>query len=77
MKRNVTLKLDEELLREARVAAARRGTSVSAFITQLLEACVREEAGYERARRRAVARLRRGHRFEWLPPTSRDELHER
>ncbi len=77
MKRNLTLKLDEEMVREARVIAARRGTSISALVTELLEARVREEAGYVRAHKRAVARLKKAYRFDWSPPASRDELHER
>jgi plasmid stability protein len=77
MKRNITLKLDDELLREARVVAARQRTSVSAFITELLQARLEDEAGYEQARKRALARIRKGYEFEWSAPASRDELHER
>lgn len=77
MGRNVTIKLDEALLREARVLAARQGKSVSALIAELLEARIRDDARYERARKRALARLQKGYRFQWSRPRSRDELHER
>ena len=38
MKTNVTLKLDADLLREARVVAAEEGRSISALLTDRLEA---------------------------------------
>jgi len=77
MKTNVTLKIEAELLREARVLAAEEGTSISALLSTRLEQAVRERKGYHQARRRALARLRRGFNLRWTPPRSRDELHER
>jgi len=77
MKRNVTLKLDGELLKEARVLAAEQGTSISRMLAEKLEQVVRERAGYDRARKRALARLRVGMDLGWTRPGSRDELHER
>lgn len=77
MKTNITLKIEMGLLREARVLAAEKGTSISALLAAQLEHAVRERKGYEQARQRAVARLRKGFDLQWTPPTSRDELHER
>jgi hypothetical protein len=77
MKRNVTLRLDADLLREARVVAAEEGRSVSGLLTDRLEAMVRERKAFDRARRRALARLRSGTDLQWTPPTTRGELHER
>jgi hypothetical protein len=77
MKRNVTVKLDEDLVREARVLAAEEGGSISALLTRQLEAAVRERKGFIRARRRALARLREGLNLQWTPAKSRDGLHER
>lgn len=77
MKTNVTLRLDADLLREARVLAARKGSSVSRLMTDQLEELVREDREYERAQRRALARLDQGFDLRWTPPASRDELHER
>jgi hypothetical protein len=77
MKRNITLKLDEELIREAKLLAAHRETSVSQLLTEVLEEQLRQLKGYEAARRRSVARLRRGYDLGWQKPASRDELHER
>jgi hypothetical protein len=77
MKANITLKLDSALLREIRVLAAEEGTSISALLSARLEQIVRERKTYERARKRALARLREGLDLQWTPPRSRDELHER
>ncbi len=77
MKANVTLKLDADLLKEVRVVAAEEGRSISALLTDRLDLIVRERKAFDRARRRALARLRAGLDLAWTPPVSRDELHER
>ncbi len=77
MKTNLTLKLDSALLREAKILAAEDGTSISAMLAARLEQLVRERKTYDRARKRALARLRQGMNLQWTPPKSRDELHER
>jgi hypothetical protein len=77
MKTNVTLKLDADLLREARVLAAEEGTSISAMLADRVEALVREHRGFDRARRRALGRLGHASALGWQRPASRDELHER
>jgi len=76
-KANVTLTIDAELLREARILAAEEGTSVSGLLRDRLEELVRRHKSYEAARRRALSRLRTGYDLRWTPPRSRDELHER
>ncbi|PXX66665.1 hypothetical protein DFR70_103414 [Nocardia tenerifensis] len=53
-KRNVTLQLDEELITEAKVVAARRGTSVSALLAQQLRELLADAARYEAAKVQAL-----------------------
>ncbi|HUB59003.1 MAG TPA: DUF6364 family protein [Candidatus Micrarchaeia archaeon] len=77
MKTNITLKLDAEILKEARVLAAEQGSSISRMLAAKLEELIRERSGYDRARKRALARLRVGMDLGWTRPTSRDDLHER
>jgi hypothetical protein len=77
MKTNITLKLDMDILREARILAAEEGLSISGLLAAKLDEVVRQRKGYDRSRRRAVARLRKGFDLGWTPPGSRDELHER
>jgi hypothetical protein len=77
MKTNITLKLDSAILREIRILAAQEGNSISGLLAEKLEEIIRERKGYARAQRRALARLRQGADLGWVPPASRDELHER
>jgi len=75
-KTNLTLQLDEDVIRRARVVAAKRGTSVSALVARELDGLVEQDARYEEARRRAEKLLAgavpRGGR-SWR----RHELHDR
>ena len=50
MKTNVTLKIETDLLREARILAAEEGTSISAMLAERLEQAVLERRGYQQAR---------------------------
>ena len=76
---NITLSLPEEDIREARILAARRGTSVSQLLARMLRELVERETGYADARERSLARLREGMdlgtggHIGW----SRDSVHER
>lgn len=77
MKANITLTIDDDLLHEARIWAAQEGVYVSTLLSRHLEKLVRERKGYEAARQRALARLKKGMKLNWHPPSSRDTLHER
>ena len=77
MKTNVTLRVDADLLREAKVLAAKRNSSVSRLLADLLETLVRGDRSYEEARRQALARLAKGYDWGWRRPADRGELHER
>ena len=77
MKTNVTLKIDADLLREARILAAEEDSSISALLSERLKREVEERRGYQQARERAQARLRKGFDLGWTPAGSRDELYER
>jgi len=76
---NVTLTLSKELLKEARLLAVERGTSLSGLLTEYLGRALREDARYEQAQRPIRQRLRRGFDLgttgSMLP--SRADLHER
>jgi hypothetical protein len=49
MKANITLKLDADVLREARILAAEEGLSVSALLAAKLDEIVRRRDGCDRA----------------------------
>ncbi len=77
MKANLTIRLDSELIREAKVLAAQKGTSVSRMMAEQLEELIRREKDYVAAERRALARLESSCDLGWSPADSRDDLHER
>jgi Family of unknown function (DUF6364) len=57
--RNLTVQLDDDVIHRAKVAAAKRGTSVSGLVTQQLERLADDDERYEDAQRRAERALGR------------------
>jgi hypothetical protein len=75
-KRNLTIQLDESVIRQAKIIAAKRGTSVSGLVARELEDLASHDARYEQSWRRAEevmkqAAARGGRKWD------RGELHER
>ena len=56
-KRNLTVQLDDDVIKQAKVLAARRGTSVSTLVAAELERLVADDDRYEDACRRAQRAL--------------------
>ena len=77
MKQNLTISLDRQTIRKAKIVAARRDTSISGLLAQQLEMLVGEEEAYERAERQALELLDKGFHLGCSAPASREELHER
>jgi hypothetical protein len=76
VKQNLTVSLDRDTIRKAKILAAKRGTSVSGLVAAQLRETVEEDDRYQSARRAALELLDRGfhlggHRL------NRDGLHER
>ena len=64
-KQNITLSLDRQVLKKARILAVRRETSVSGLIAQEIESLVGQEEAYERAERQARELLGKGFSSGW------------
>lgn len=78
MHQNVTLKLDKDLLRKARVYSIKEGASLSRLMTRALGRLVESSEGYEKARKRALARMKKGFYLGGGPYyASRSRLHDR
>lgn len=75
--KNVTITLDEEVARWARIEAARQDTSVSQLVSQLLRERMLGTDEYALARERYFAQSARVHRPPGARLPTRDELHER
>lgn len=76
-KQNLTVQLDRETIRKAKVLAAQKGTSVSRLVASTIENEVAREDAYQAARRRALAFLQRGFHFGGKVRVRRDDLHAR
>ena len=76
-RQNLTVQLDDETVRRAKVLAAKRGTSVSQLVAGTIRELVNDDELYESSRQRALAFLRRGFHLGGAIRVSRDDLHER
>lgn len=76
-KQNVTISLSRNVLKKARILAARRETSISGLLAQEIDSLVGNEEAYERAERQALALLDKGFHLGGMIQATRDELHER
>jgi predicted transcriptional regulator len=76
-KQNVTISLSRQVLKKAKILAARCETSVSGLLAQEIELLVSKEEAYERAERQALAFLDQGFHLGGVTRADRDKLHER
>ncbi|OGW55497.1 MAG: CopG family transcriptional regulator [Nitrospirae bacterium RBG_13_43_8] len=78
-KQNVTLSLPKDLLKKAKTLAVMKDKSLSDLLRETLEEKVRQETGYQAARKRQIALMKRGFDLgtRGKISISREELHER
>jgi predicted transcriptional regulator len=77
MKQNITLSLDKDLIKKAKILAAQRQTSISRMLSEELEKIIVCSMEYDRAKRWALDHLDKGFHFDSKITVSREELHER
>lgn len=75
-RRNLTVQLEEDVIRQAKMLAASRGTSVSGLVARELAELVARDARYEEASRRAVQFMDRS-KSRGGKTWRRDDLHVR
>jgi metal-responsive CopG/Arc/MetJ family transcriptional regulator len=78
-KQNVTLSLPKDLLKKAKTLAVMKDKSLSDLLRETLEEKVRQETGYQTARKRQIALMKKGFDLgtRGKISISREELHER
>lgn len=74
--KNLTITVDEEVARWARIWAAEQGTSISQLVGRLLRQTMEEERGYRAALKRDLARKPVVLKKEGRYP-SREEIYDR
>ena len=75
--RNITVSINDETYKRARVAAAERDTSVSALVKEYLEQLASHETESERLKRKERDIRSQIFAFNASDKLSRDELHRR
>jgi uncharacterized protein YdaU (DUF1376 family) len=75
--KNITVSLDDETYRRARMVAAERDTSVSALVKRFLVDLASGETEFERLRREERALREKITNFSASDRLSRDEVHDR
>ncbi|MFC1882180.1 DUF6364 family protein [Thermodesulfobacteriota bacterium] len=77
MKQNITLSIDKELIKNARVLAAQRQTSISRMLGEELRKLIEASKEYDRAKKQALNYITKGFHLGGEIAVSREELHER
>ena len=77
MKQKITLSIEKDLIRKAKIWAARKDTSISKLLSEVLARIITDDDLYESARKRATARLRKGFHLGGKILARREELYAR
>jgi predicted transcriptional regulator len=77
MKQNVTISMERDLVKRARIIAAHRNTSISGLLSQELQRIVEAAERYEHAKVQALADLESGFHLGGEITATREDLHER
>ncbi|NJD36344.1 MAG: hypothetical protein FIA96_16205 [Betaproteobacteria bacterium] len=77
MKQNITLALEQDLLKAARAYANRRGISISGLLAEELRAKVEQESQYQQAKQTALALLENPWSLGGRGVVDREDLHDR
>jgi uncharacterized protein DUF6364 len=75
-KTNLTVSIEKDLLRSIKIIAAENDTSISGLVTELLQARAKQSGQYERSKKRAKARMKKGWDLGFTPGP-REALYER
>ena len=77
MKQNITLSIDKELIKKAKLVAAQRQISVSGLLRNELRRIIEDDEGYDLAERKAINNLKKGFHFGGKGVVCREDLHGR
>ncbi len=75
--KNITVSVDDETYRRARIKAAENDTSVSAMVREYLTGIANSETEFERLKQKEAALRSKVRGYRAADRLSRDELHER
>jgi len=76
MTKNITLRMDEQLLKDVKHIAVENEMSVSSWITQVVKRAAKKDVHYEEAKASALKAMEEAPAYDGKT-YNRDELHER
>lgn len=77
MKQNITVQLDQAVIKEAKVIAAKRSTSLSKFLAEEIKRIASQESTYDKDKELALNRLKNGYSLGGSRLPKREELYTR
>lgn len=77
MKQNITLSLNKDLIRKAKILAAQKQTSISGMLGRELQQIIDDSEEYELFKRKALININQGFHLGGKIAVSREKLHER
>ncbi len=77
MKQNITLSINKDLIKKAKILAAQKQTSISGMLSQELQKILDDSEKYELLKRKALININQGFHLGGKIAVARQELHER
>ena len=77
MKQNITVQLDQAIIKEAKVVAAKRSTSLSKLLANEISKLASQDSTYDKDRKIAINRLQKGYSLGGVKLPKREELYTR
>jgi hypothetical protein len=77
MKQNITLSMEKDIIKKGKIIAARKETSISKMLGDLLKEVTDNENRYQAAKRNALQHLKKGFHLGGRIDWKRDDLYER
>ena len=77
MKQNITLSINKDLIRKAKILAAQKQTSISGMLSRELQKSIADSEEDELFKRKALININQGFHLGGKITVSREELHER
>jgi hypothetical protein len=77
MKQNITISLEKELIKKAKILAALKETSVTRLLSEELKRLIQKEEQYQQAKKKAFTLLSSGFHLGGKIKATREELHAR
>lgn len=77
MKQNITISLEKELIKKAKIIAAQKETSVTRMLSEELKQIIQKEEQYQQAKKKALVHLNSGFHLGGKIRDTREDLHAR